>query len=235
MNKKKERSIFSPLNISICVILLYFIWPYFMNALVNMANIHGELALYMQLIADFLLLGLIVFIYYNSIKEDFKKLKTNFKKVALKSLAIFAIGLVLYTITSIIIVTLFPNIESDNTNSLLNIFDNQPILLFISTIFYYPIIEELVFKKTFKDIINNKWAFVIITAILNASFEVLLSYNNLINIVNIIPSFILYATYSYMYYERDSIVVPIAYRMLYNLIPNIATLLSIGTILTLCH
>ena len=141
MNKKKERSIFSPLNISICVILLYFIWPYFMNALVNMANIHGELALYMQLIADFLLLGLIVFIYYNSIKEDFKKLKTNFKKVALKSLAIFDIGLVLYTITSIIIVTLFPNIQSDNTNSLLNIFDNQPILLFISTIFYYPIIE----------------------------------------------------------------------------------------------
>lgn len=235
MNKQKEKNIFSPLNISICVILLYFIWPYFMNAIVNMLHIEGNFALYMQLIADFLLLGLIIFIYYSSIKEDFKKLKTNFKKNITKSLVIFAIGLVLYTIASIIIISLFPNSESDNTSSLLNIFDNQPILLFISTIFYYPIIEELVFKKTFKDIINNKWAFIIITAVLNASFEVLLSYNNLINIVNIIPSFILYATYSYMYYESDSIVVPIAYRMLYNLIPNIATLLSIGTILTICH
>lgn len=235
MNKNKEKTIFSPLNISICVILLYFIWPYFMNAIINMAHIQGELALYMQLIADFLLLGLIIFIYSHNLKEDAHKLKTNFKKYATKSLIIFAVGLALYTISSLIIVTLFPNIESDNTSSLLNIFNKQPILLFISTVFYYPIIEELVFKRTFKGIINNKWAFIIITAILNASFEVLLSYNNLINIINIIPSFILYATYSYMYYESDNIIIPIAYRMLYNLIPNIATLLSIGSILVISH
>ncbi len=235
MNKQKESNIFSPLNISICVILLYFIWPYFMNALVNMANIKGTLALYMQFIADFFLLGLIIFIYYQSIKEDFRKLKNNIKKYALKSLIIFAIGLGIYTIVSILIVNIFPNIESDNTNSLLNIFNKKPILLFISTVFYYPVIEELVFKKTFKGIINNKWLFIIITAILNASFEVLLSYNNPINIINIIPSFILYATYSYMYYESDNIVVPIAYRMLYNLIPNIATLLSISSILVFWH
>ncbi len=221
----------SALCISICAVLLYFIWPYFISAILSVLNIHGDLSLYIRLFANFLLMFMIIAIYFNSIKEDFYKLKKNMKKLYLKGAKIFLIGIVLYTIVTALIVVVVPSLTNDNANSLLNIFDKTPILLLISTVFYYPIIEELVFKKTFKDFIKGKWPFIIITAIINGSFEIMLSYTTTVNLINIIPAIVFYGVLSYVYYETDNVLVSISYRMLYNLIPCIGALLNVALIL----
>ena len=229
--KKNESKNFVTLIISISAVLLYFIWPYFISAILSILNIHGDLGLYIRLFANFLLMFMIIAIYFNGIKEDFIKLKKNMKKSYLTGGKIFIIGIILYTIVTALIVVIVPGLTNDNANSLLNIFDKTPILLLISTVFYYPIIEELVFKKTFKDFIKNKWAFIIITAIINGSFEVMLSYTNTINLINIIPAVVFYGVLSYVYYETDNVLVSISYRMLYNLIPCIGALLNFALIL----
>lgn len=219
------------LYISICVVLLYFIWPYFISAILSVLNIQGNLSLYIRLFANFLLMFLIIAIYFNSIKDDFNKLKNNLKKLYLKGAKIFVIGIALYTIVTALIVVFVPSLTNDNANSLLNIFDKTPVLLLISTVFYYPIIEELVFKRTFKDFIKGKWPFIIITAIINGSFEIMLSYTTTINLINIIPAIVFYGILSYVYYETDNVIVSISYRMLYNLIPCIGALLNVALIL----
>ena len=229
---KKNKSVsFSALFISICAVLLYFVWPYFISAILSILNIHGDIGLFIRLFANFLLMFMIIAIYFNGIKEDFYKLKKNTKKLYIKGGKIFLVGIILYTVVTSLIVAFIPSLTNDNANSLLNIFDKTPVLLLISTVFYYPIIEELVFKKTFKNFIKGKWAFIIITAIINGSFEIMLSYTTTVNLINIIPAVIFYGVLSYVYYETDNVLVSISYRMLYNLIPCIGALLNVALIL----
>lgn len=229
--KRKEKVGIPSLYISICAVLLYFIWPYFISAILSTLNISGDLSLYVRLFANFLLMFMIIAIYFNGIKDDFNKLKKNFKKLYLKGAKIFIVGIILYTIVTALIVIFIPSLTNDNANSLLNIFDKTPFLLLISTVFYYPIVEELVFKKTFKDFLKKKWPFIIITATINGSFEIMLSYTTAVNLINIIPAVIFYGILSYVYYDTDNVLVSISYRMIYNLIPCIGALLNVALIL----
>lgn len=229
--KKEKKTGIPKLYISICVVLLYFIWPYFISAILSILKVTGDASLYSRLIANFLLMFLLIFIYIDDIKQSLINYKKNFKKLALKGLKIFLIGLVIYTIVTSLVYVLVPNITNDSANSLLNVFDKSPVLLFLSTVFYYPIVEELVFKKTFKNFITNKWAFVLITAIINGSFEIMLSYTSLTNLINIIPAIVFYGILSYIYYDTDNVIVSISYRMFYNLIPCIGALLNVALIL----
>ena len=134
-------------------------------------------------------------------------------------------------IISVILVELFPNGSNESVDSLLHIYDKSPFLLLISTLFYFPIVEELVFKKTFRNFINNKWLFIIVTAVMNGFFEVVFSYNDIMGIINALPLIVFYGMLSYIYYETGNIAVSISYRMIFNLIPCIGALLNIALIL----
>lgn len=216
---------------SICVIVLYFIWPYFVNSILSLLGIKEPLSVYLTLAADFILMIVIISIYFDGLRNDFIKLKKNFKKFFILGGKIFILGFIVYTIVSSVFIFIVPEATNANTNSLLNIFDKSPMMLIIIAIFYYPIIEELVFKKTFKDVLTNKWFFIITTAIINASFEVVLSYQNIYNLVNIIPTAVFYGMLSYIYYETDNIFVSMGYRMIYNLIPFLLALLNVAIII----
>ncbi len=229
---RKEKKVGIPtLYISICVVLLYFIWPYFVNAILAVLGVKGDAILYSSLSANFLLMFLIIGIYFQGVKADLINYKKNFKKLFFKGGKIFVIGIIIYMIVSVIIVELFPNASNESVDSLLHIYDKSPFLLLISTLFYFPIVEELVFKKTFKNFISNKWVFVIVTAFMNGIFEVVFSYSDITGIINVLPLIVFYGMLSYIYYETDNITVSISYRMIFNLIPCIGALLNVALIL----
>ncbi len=232
--KKNEKSFrMTPLLKSLCVILLYFIWPYLINGIGGALHLEGNVFRYFGLIADFLLLLLIIMVYTPNLKKDIQNLQTGLKEKFIKGLKIFAIGFTLYLICNSLLLIILPDLENNNMNNLLSVFEGSKFLLFIMMVFYYPIVEEFVFKKTFRDVIENKWAFILITGLINAFFEVCLSATALLDIVNIIPTFIFYSTISYIYYETDNIFISTIFRVMYNLIPGIGVLVSTGMILNL--
>ena len=89
----------------------------------------------------------------------------------------------------------------------------------LSTLFYYPVIEELVFKMSFKEIIKNKWMFIIVTGIFNAFFQIVFSITNSTDLLYILPYSVFYGSLSYIYFKTDNIIYPIIFRICYNLIP----------------
>lgn len=209
--------------ISILVLLLYFIWPYFINVLLSsIFGLTGTVLLAFTLVMNFALLFIIIYIYKDSLKRELLTFKKGLPKILGTGFIIFLIGFGLYGIFNSLICELFPSISNVNYDAMSKMFTETPLLLFISTIFYYPVIEELVFKKTFKDIIKNKWVFIISTGVLNALFEVLLTNSGSgVGLMFLIPISLFYMSFSYMYYKTDSIVTPIIFRMFYNIIPTI--------------
>lgn len=211
---------------AIIVFAIYFMWPYFVTTILNTLNLSGNLGLSIRLVLNFVLLAVIVFLYKDDLAKEYKDFRKNRKKNLLSGLGILVIGYVMYGLSSLLIYAINPSIEDVNDIGITAIFNSAPILLFINTMFFYPIVEELVFKKSFKDIITNKWLFVIITGILNSFFQyALISYNDYLAFVYIIPNCFFAMAFSYMYYKTDNIFTSITYRMLYNLIPNIGNIL----------
>ena len=213
MNIKKRNIL-----INILVIILYFLWPYFLGSVTNLLNFPQGVNLYISLFANFIFLAIIIYIYQEKLAKYCNNYKKKFKNNILKSLKIFLIGLGIYILFNSIINSL--NIPILNTQtSLIEMFKKIPIMFVLNTLFYYPIIEELVFKLSLKEIIKNKWSFVIITGLLNAFFQIVFSINNITDLLYLIPFTIFFASLSYIYYETDNIVYPILFRICYNIIP----------------
>ena len=174
-----------------------------------------------------ILLFIVIKVLNKDIKKEYKIFKKNKFKYLKQGLGIFVIGLILYYVATFVIHMLFPVLfEIDqNYNIMLANFIEVPILLVINTVFYYPIIEELVFKTIFKDVIKKKWTFIIITGLLISFFQTIFSSTNYISYLLFIPRLIIGMTFSYMYYKTKNVITPVIYRMVYNLILNIANLI----------
>lgn len=207
----------------IFVVMLYFIIPYYTLILLNTFKFNDIVSLLIQLIVNFILLFIVIKVLNKDLKKEYKIFKKSKIKHIKQGLGIFVIGLLLYYVATFVIHMLFPILfEIDqNYNIMLKNFNKVPILLVINTIFYYPVIEELVFKSIFKDVIKSKWTFVAITGLLNSFFQIIFTSNNYMSYLFIIPNSILCMTFSYMYYKTKNVITPIIYRMTYNLLLNI--------------
>lgn len=221
------------LLISLSVLLFYFLWPFLCNYILTKLNLNITLNLILIFVLNLLGMFLVILVYLDDLKCEFYKFIKNFGKLVKKSLKYFLIGLIGYGIFNFLIAFIFEsiNISNDNVVILENVFSDNKILLIMSTMLYYPIIEELVFKKNLKAIINNKWLFVIISAFANAFFALAFASINNITLIYVIPYTIFYMGLSYSYYTTNNIFVPITYRLIYNLIPNIALVIETFIIL----
>lgn len=223
MNNKKKRTL-----INILVICLYFMWPYFLNSITNLFNLAEIPYLYTSFGVNFIFLFIVIYIYRNKLNDYYENFKKKFKINILKSLKIFGIGLVSFVVINALLYN-FGVLAPDNTVSMVNIFKKIPLMFILNTLFYYPVIEEIVFKMTFKDIIKNKWTFIIITGLLNATFQIIFSMNHFTDLLYILSYSIFFGSLSYVYYKTDNIIYPIIFRVCYNLIPCIGYIISLVT------
>ena len=214
--------------INILVICLYFIWPYFLEAITSLMNLSNIQSLYLSFGVNFIFLFLIIYIYNKRLNNYIKNITKKTKENIINSLKIFCIGLIIFVMINSILYNL-GILAPDNTISMVNIFKKIPILFILNTLFYYPVIEEIVFKLTFKDIIKNKWNFIILTGLLNASFQIIFSINNLTDLLYILPYTIFFSSLSYIYHKTNNIFYPIILRISYNLIPCIGYIISVIT------
>ena len=165
----------------------------------------------------FLLLLFYIFIYKDDLKEDIKAFRNNKKKVLLKSLIYFVIYIVGFGIISAIIQAILKDRPFNNSNIIDVLMKKNELL----TLFYVFVIslftEQIVFRKVFKDIINNKIFFVIFSGLIYAFFQI--GYN--ISGINDLLPLLIYGyagmLLSYSYVKTDTIITPCLITMFYDL------------------
>lgn len=221
MNKTKKQIL-----INLLVICLYFIWPYFLNSVIGLLKVSAFSNLFITLIINFIFLFIIIYIYRKILSDYYNKLNKNFKMTLFNCLKIFFIGLFMYVLFNSLYEFLnVPVLGSQNFRE--DMFKKIPVMFVLNTLFYYPIIEEIVFKMSLKEVIKSKWSFVIITGLLNAFFQIVFSMSNGTDLLYLIPYTIFFGSLSYVYYKTDNIMYPIILRMCYNLIPCVIYLIDL--------
>lgn len=215
---KKEVKNNKKLLLSLIVILFYFAWPQIVNIIKSLLSINDANDFWFGIISNLALITILVYIYHTDLKEYILKFKKNLKKSILTVLLFSVISIIAVPLVNAFVINVL-NIKDGTVNdhSLFASFEVYPFLIAFMTIIYYPIVEEIVFEKTLKDVIHNKWLFVIVSALFfwyyNIAYTADLTYAT---IMSSLYYFVLAFIRALAFYKTNNLCVPIFIKSIYN-------------------
>ncbi len=166
--------------------------------------------------------------YFKDLKKDAIDFKKNYKSYIKKGLNYWLRGLFIMLVSSFIIGMIG---LKNNTNQEANVelLKNTPLFEALVAILLAPYVEELVFRKGFKKVTNNKHLFAIATGLLFALVHVtssIVTISDLVMLIYLVPFGAVGIAFGYIYYETNNIYSTIFIHSLHNAI-NILELILI--------
>ena len=164
-------------------------------------------------------------LYYKSLNRDFKNYFKDFRKNFKLSIPYYVIGLIIMIISNNIISLFFTSASANNENAIRSLIDIYPLYMLFSVGIYAPFIEEIIFRKSIKDIIIinkddkkfSKYLYVVISGLIFASLHVIGS-SVWQDYLFIIPYMALGTAFAALYYKTDNIFETIVIHSMHNLI-----------------
>lgn len=216
------------LLISVSVIIFYFLWPQLINVIKELFNHSFDSIL--EFVSNLILIVGLIYIYRNDLKNYLKDFKKNAKRNILMILIFSILIIVLVPIINLLINSIFKiDGGTSNDNSLLESFKNNPFRISLMTIIYYPIVEEIVFEKTLKDVISNKWLFMVLSSLFFWYYNIAYSANfTLVAIAGSFSYFAVGLVKAYTFSKTDNLFVPIFIKAIYN---ALVTFVAVGALI----
>lgn len=216
------------LLISVSVIIFYFLWPQLINVIKELFNHSFDSIL--EFVSNLILIVGLIYIYRNDLKNYLKDFKKNAKRNILMILIFSILIIVLVPIINLLINSIFKiDGGTSNDNSLLESFKNNPFRIGLMTIIYYPIVEEIVFEKTLKDVISNKWLFMVLSSLFFWYYNIAYSANfTLVAIAGSFSYFAVGLVKAYTFSKTDNLFVPIFIKVIYN---ALVTFVAVGALI----
>lgn len=166
-------------------------------------------------IVTFIILFLI---YRKDLKKDFKVFFKNKDKYMDVGIRCWIIGLAIMFLSNLVLNYILQAGGANNEKAVQAMIKSAPFLMLIDAGLLAPFNEEIVFRKTLKDIFKNKWIFVGLSFLLFGGVHVVSSAKTIFDYLYIIPYGALGGAFAYAYYETDNVFTPISIHMLHNTI-----------------
>lgn len=209
---------------TILFILLYLCWTIFLKLPINANDFKAKdniIALY-EFVITFMFLVIIFLSYKDELIKEFKSLKKkDAKKVFINLVTIFFI----ISVSNIISWLILRNFAVLSVNdSSLNIIKSGNALLIVRMVILSPIIEELIFRKNIRAVIDNDKFFIIFSGLLLGLLYIISQSLTPMGVISSL-SYIFVGVYlSYSYTKTNNIHINIISRILYNLIMMVVIL-----------
>lgn len=198
---------------------------------VDINNITNSQQLLLTLFSNSILLLILIILYFKTLKEDFKGLKENFYKLIDNGFKYWLIGLIVMMVSNILISFFITQAQAGNEESVQELIHSSSILSLITVGVLAPIIEELTFRKAFRDVFQNKIIFVLASGLVFGGLHVILSLNSYWDLFYIIPYSSLGIAFGYMYVKTDNIYTSMIMHIFHNTV--LTTLSILGAMIIL--
>jgi len=156
-------------------------------------------------------------IYLKDLINDFKDFKNNYKTIIKTTFKYWLIGFIIMIISSIIIAFLKIEINA-NQEANIELLNNMPLIEFICAVLFAPIIEELIFRRSFKNI-----------ALLHVTSS-LTDNSSLIMLIYLIPYGALGIAFGYAYRKTNNIYGTMIMHSIHNAL-SLVQIILIGCII----
>ena len=149
---------------------------------------------------------ILIIMYRKNIIDGIKDLKKKKCKPLSDGFNYWFIGLMVMVLSTTIISFIDGNTTSSNEESV-KLALQSSWLAILSVCIFAPVIEELVFRQSFKDIFKNKWTYLITSGILFGALHVVTTpITSFVTYLYLIPYCSMGLAFSYMCYKTDNIV-----------------------------
>lgn len=160
----------------------------------------------------------IIFVYKKEIMSDLKDFKKNGLKYFIKYIPIYALGLIAMSLSNIILYEI-TNVQISNNEQLVRDYIKIfPIYMTFSCVIYAPIVEEITFRKTFRNIINNKYFFILTSGIIFGLIHITGDTIGINEYLLSIPYILMGTCLAYIYYKSNNIFTTITIHSIHNFI-----------------
>lgn len=173
-----------------------------------------QIYLYLSCVNLFLLLFMI-FNFKDLLKEKFLDFTKNHKEYINKNIKVYLLGLGFMVISNLIILSFYESGPA-NEEAIRDLFEVMPFYIFFASVIVAPICEELVFRQSFKELINNKYLFIIFSGVVFGAMHVVNSLTSLYDLFYIIPYSSLGLAFAYMLYKTKNIYVSMMFHLFHN-------------------
>ena len=216
----KKENLKQPI-LGLCVVASYFIYSYFQTLPLSLVGInYYNLSMFNKIIylmiTELIYLLILFYIFRKEYIKDFKKYVKNFKDYMPKYMEYWALAFSLMLISNFIIITLFPNSVATNQVAINNILVEAPFYMIVSAVLFAPFLEETIFRFSFRKIFKNDLIFIILSGLVFGGLHVIGSFNNLIDLIYIIPYSIPGVIFAYTLVKSKNIFVPMSLHFFHN-------------------
>lgn len=169
-------------------------------------------------INDLIYVITILLMFKKEIREGLIKLKKNFINEAYIGLNCWVIGCVIMTVSSFIISLILKESVSGNEASIRESIKLAPAYMLFTCSVVAPILEEMVFRRSFHGLIKNKWVFILFSGLSFGALHVLGSFTNPLDFLYVIPYGSMGCCFAYLLTKTNNITLPILIHMIHNTI-----------------
>lgn len=189
-------------------------WPFEIFKVNATALPYLARTVYLVLI-DVLLASTLLYIYADEIINAFKDIKKNHKQYFNEYFKYWLFALGLMTVTNSII-SIFVKGDAANQEIIMEIFNRNPLYIFLSAVIFAPIIEELVYRQSFRKIFKNDWLFIMISSLIFGLAHLGAGENLLHELIFLIPYCIPGFLFAYVFVKSKNIFVPMGLHFIHN-------------------
>lgn len=165
---------------------------------------------------------IIFFLYRKDILNNLTNYFKNFIKCFSTGFKCWMIGILIMIISNIILSFYIPT-GASNEQAVQTILKQMPQYMIFSAVIYAPFVEELIFRKSIKDIVKNNYLYILISGFAFGLAHTLTASSS-IEFLYIIPYGALGCCFAYSYVKTKNIFVPITFHMIHNAIVVIISL-----------
>ena len=166
----------------------------------------------------------IVCCYYKSLKKDFKLFFKDFGNNMEQAFKYYLIGLGVMIVSNVIINLLFSGELTDNEQTVRNYLEIAPLLMLLDISIYAPLAEELLFRKSIREVIDNKWLYIFVSGFIFGALHVI-DTPGYMALLYLIPYCSLGFAFAYTYTKSNNIFSSIMMHFIHN---SVTALLLIG-------
>lgn len=228
--KLKNNKLLKNIVRGLLVFILFFYSSYFqlipiLLLKLDLENISDKMLVILSTFSSLCIFMILFFVYRKSLREEFVKFKSKLLENMDTGLKCWFLGLLVMMISNYILTFVFKSGGANNENAVQEMIKGLPWLMAINIGILAPFNEEIVFRKTIKDVFKNKWIFITISFLLFGGAHVIGSATTLIDYLYIIPYGVLGAAFAMAYYKTDTVFTSISFHMIHNTILALVSIL----------
>ena len=227
--KKNELINIKGVIIGIALFILYYFSAYLQLIpiyLFNIKKITGSTQVLLSLFSNTIILIILIIIFRKQLLHEWKIFKEKLLENIDTGIKYWIIGLIVMMVSNTILTFVLKMGQAANEQAVQQLISYLPWVMVITAGIIAPCVEEIIFRKCYKNAFPNKWLFIGLSSLVFGSLHVVTSMTSPMDLLFIIPYGSLGTTFAIMYQKTNTIYTPMLMHMLHNTILIVLSIIA---------